>query len=183
MNYLDFNAFACPYIFISTKYYCNRGLTYFENSDTSFELSRYILTNKDYTGNTYFDYEMKSLVPSNVEGGGDSNFRLMHIPEKKILLTIEQGIIIEDSILADLESNEEYINIVLTNGGAFITGELQQCGVGIYKVKYTYKNNEAVTDDNSINCESRVFLSDTNIEPAFDSEGYILPVSNLVSPI
>ena len=183
MNYLDFNAFACPYIYISTRYYCNRDLSYFENSDASLELSRYIFINKDYVGNNYYDYEMKSLVPSNIEGGGDSNFRLIHIPEKKILLTIEQGIIVEDSILADLESNEKYINVVLTNSGAFIIGELQQCGERIYKVKYTHKNNKEVTDDNSINCESRIFLSDTNIEPVFDSEGYILPTDNLTNTI
>jgi len=180
---LNFNDFNTSYIFISTKYYCNRGFSYFENSDSTFELSRYVLINKNIGGNNYVDYEFKVLTPHNTEGGEDTNFRLVNIPDKKLLLTVEQGVVSEESVIADIDSNDNYLNVVITSCGAFLVGELEKVTDKIYTVNFMYYNNEAITEENSISCRSRMFLSTENVEPAFDSDGYILPVNSSIGAI
>lgn len=183
MQTLNFNDFDTPYIFVSTKYYCNRGYTYFENSDTSFELSRYVLINKNAGGDNYFDYTFKVLTPDNVEGGQDTNFRLVNVPDKKLLLTVEQGIVSEESVVADIDNNDNYLNVVITSCGAFLIGELKKITEKIYTVNFMYYNNEPITEENSYSCESRMVLSNENVEPAFDSDGYILPQNSLTPVI
>jgi hypothetical protein len=183
VNDLNFDLFNKPYLFISTKFYCFRDHKYFEQESNNFlSLSRFLGTNIFFDSNEQkAEYSLLSLSPNSDQNFLDKSIVIRNYPEKKVLLFVLNQLLDIDSIVLD-STSDKYENIILTED-AFMVGDVEKTSDTFLKIKYSYKNNIEIDNNNSIDTECKFMFLDENIEPAFDSDGYILPSLDLNSII
>lgn len=175
MNDLNFNIFNKQYLFISTKFYCFRDYNYFESENSEpLSLSRFLGNRNTFdTNEQSADFGITTIANSGDSSILNKTLKIKNFPDKKLLLFVLNPLLDINGVLPD-SSNSEYTNIILTDD-SFMVGDVEQINDTSLIIKYSYKNNSEVNNNNSIDTECRFIFTDENVEPAFNSDGYLLP--------
>jgi len=183
MQGFDFNIFSKNYLWYSSLFYCHKNSEYFEQPENeSLELIRIMhkKINFDFNEKTA-EFSSTILAPLNTEIENKNIF--IKQPANNLILVTKDTFLenIDSVIFETTDNNSNYIAFIEQNSYKLMVVEnLFNDGL---LFKFLVMDSSPVSNDNSAGTEGRIIITDEEVEPPFNSQGYILPSLDLKSII
>lgn len=173
---VNFEMFDKNYMWYSSLFYCHKTLQYFENQEKeNFELIRIKYTKTNYNiEQKIIEYNAQLLTNLSEKL---NNIQVSFLKPNLILFRNLNSDEIGD---LNLETNDESLTYAaFIENNNFKLMNFEKNSLNTIKITFLMKDGEVVTPENTTDLNARIVFTDTEVEPPFNSEGYILPNSSL----
>jgi len=176
---VNFNLLNRNYMWYSTYFHCHKDLAFFENStDFKLQLVRIKYTKLSFNlENRTADFRLKILAPL------DNSLQ-----DQDIRVTQNNDGIFTITALQDADAYGA-LNLQTAGGEANYAGFIGKDSFKLMKVnmidqnawlvKFLIMDNDVITPENTTGEEGRLILADSDVEPQYDTDGYVLPSNSL----
>lgn len=168
---MTINDLAKKYYWFSTKFYCHETFDSLTQSARPFELIRIKFTNTLFDETNKCVYAISNVL-SNHDNIVNRNIRIQLIGDR--LLISDENELPSAPWLDNPSALDK-------NGAIFVSGTTSKYLVmtrytrDSFKCQFFVKDNDIITPDNVTSSEGQVILTDDDVEPVYNSDGYILP--------